>query len=89
MDDDYEVDCEISCPKCGHTSTHSRECTEIGCEDGFINRYEEDPMWYDEDDEEICPECHGTGIERWCPSCGADLSMPDMRKLIFGTLEES
>jgi len=19
-----------------------------------------------------CPECNGTGIQRWCPKCGAD-----------------
>jgi hypothetical protein len=33
----------------------------------------DDPLWYDEGETEICEECHGTGIERWCPKCRLDL----------------
>jgi hypothetical protein len=72
---DYEIDYDEACPKCGHTPIHWRECTQLGCEDGWISRYEEDPLWYDEDDLEMCDECWGTGIEKWCPACGADIQL--------------
>ena len=63
-----------ACPKCGHSPTHYRRCSQIGCEDGYIDMHEyDDPLWYDEGEEEMCDECHGTGIECWCPSCGYDL----------------
>jgi predicted RNA-binding Zn-ribbon protein involved in translation (DUF1610 family) len=69
---DYEYD-DTVCPQCGHTPTHIRRCTNLGCEDGWIDCYDDDPMWYDEDDPEMCTECLGTGVERWCPKCGLDL----------------
>lgn len=61
---DYEIDYYLPCPKCGNDYTHYRNCTCLWCDDGYINRYEEDPLWYDPDDFEECQECHGTGIER-------------------------
>jgi len=48
----------------------------MGCEDGWIDRFDEDPLWYDENQPERCEDCHGTGIERWCPKCGFDLQKP-------------
>lgn len=70
--DDYDLD-DIPCPNCGTEPTHSRRCTEIGCDDGWVDRHNEDPGWYDEDEPERCGECYGTGIERWCPKCGHNL----------------
>lgn len=32
----------------------------------------DDPLWYSEGETEPCPECRGTGIEKWCPACGKD-----------------
>lgn len=29
------------------------------CQDGYINLYEKDPMWYDEADTEACEICMG------------------------------
>lgn len=73
-DDDIEIDDE-PCPHCGNPFTHRRPCG-YGCEDGFVNRYEEDPLWYDEDDCSPCPECGGFGGFWWCPKCGHDLRQP-------------
>jgi predicted RNA-binding Zn-ribbon protein involved in translation (DUF1610 family) len=70
--DDYEYDDE-PCPKCGHSPTHAGRCEVIGCDDGWIDRFDEDPLWYDDDSPEMCDECHGTGWVRWCPKCGFDL----------------
>ena len=71
FDDDYEYG-DNSCPKCGHYPTHWRRCSELDCNDGFIESNEVDDFgeFY------TCPTCKGTGIEAWCPNCGADLSLP-------------
>lgn len=75
-DDDYEID-DTTCPNCGNSSTHSRRCAAIGCDDGWIDGHEyDDPLWYDEGECFMCDECYGTGVERWCPSCGFDLQKP-------------
>ena len=73
FDDEIEDDYDASCPSCGHSPIRSCSCRNLGCEDGWIDRYDEDPCWYDEDDPEMCTECWGTGVERWCPKCGFDL----------------
>ena len=70
LDDDYQIDTERPCPFCGNPAIHWQHCNV--CEDGYINRYEEDPLWYDEDDASCCPECHGYGVQMWCPKCGKD-----------------
>lgn len=45
------------------------------CEDGWIDEYEFDPINYAEGEFQTrCRDCSGTGIERWCPGCGTDLS---------------
>lgn len=37
-----------------------------GCEDGYFDGYEEDPLWYDEGDLVPCNECGGHGGSWWC-----------------------
>lgn len=32
-----------------------------GCDEGYIDLYEEDPLFYDEDDCELCQICEGRG----------------------------
>lgn len=71
--DDFEEDYDTPCPSCRHVPTRYRDCNAIGCEDGYIDLYEDDPLWYDEEDVEVCRECNGTGVQRWCPACGADI----------------
>lgn len=74
MSSDYEYsDCE--CPACGHTPTHERDCYD--CEDGEECDCCDDicqGLGYciHGDGMITCRECHGTGIVRWCPKCGAD-----------------
>ncbi len=81
MEDDYiERDFDSACPECGHTPTHYRDCTGIGCNEGFVNLGENDPNFYDLDEEVECEECSGTGVERWCPECGLDLNLYEKKK---------
>ena len=71
---DYDIDYDCSCPKCGHSPTHSRDCINW-CNDGVLDMSDDDPINFAPG--EIiypCPDCKGTGIERWCPNCGAELS---------------
>jgi hypothetical protein len=72
MSSDYEDD-ELQCPKCGNF-TRSRDCDNLFCNDGFIDLHEDDPLLFEEGEEEVCDECKGTGIIRWCPNCGEYLS---------------
>jgi hypothetical protein len=65
---DYEIDYDLTCPHCG-SNTRYRDCSNFLCEDGRMN--DSDPLW---PEEEVCEECKGTGIERWCPGCGENLS---------------
>lgn len=71
MDDDYEID-GIECPKCGH-NTRSRCCTDVACEGGGIDDSDEDYL-LPGTNITLCENCKGTGIERWCPNCGVDLT---------------
>lgn len=72
--EDFEVDHDLTCPECGHTPLHSRDCIHF-CDDGYIDESEDDPInFYPGESERKCGECNGTGIERWCPSCGKNLS---------------
>lgn len=74
MEEEYDID-DVSCLKCGNEQIHSRDCTNIFCEGGYIDDSEEDPINYGPgESEHRCPECRGTEIERWCPKCGANLS---------------
>jgi len=72
VDDDVEL-VEGSCPKCGGEVLR-HDCTQIGCDDGFIDMHEyDDPLLFDEGEEEACNECHGRGYLMWCKVCGSDL----------------
>ena len=66
------------CPKCGNHDTRGEDCGE--CEDGMINRYDEDPFWYD-DEWVMCPSCHGHEYHAWCPKCGLDLLGKEAERL--------
>lgn len=80
-ENEYELD-DTVCPGCGHSPTHSRRCTAMGCDDGWIDEHElDDPLWYDVGEAVRCDECWGTGIERWCPECGFDLQKPRREKV--------
>lgn len=71
-DEDWydDMDCGPQCPRCGNVETRSRDCSE--CDEGVVNRYDEDPLWY-EDKWVKCHHCNGHGVEVWCPKCGLDL----------------
>lgn len=71
--EDYEIDFDTCCPKCEHDRIHFRHCIGISCNDGYIDISAD--YYMTEGSMTIkCDECKGTGIERWCPSCGAELS---------------
>lgn len=57
---------EQTCETCGGPLEWA-DCWN-GCDDGFIDRYEEDPLWYDEDDTEPCHVCRGAGGWWVCPN---------------------
>lgn len=72
--EEYDIETEFTCPKCGHSPLHSRTCNNW-CDDGWFDEHDEDPINFSPGEEySRCEECKGTGIERWCPSCGTNLS---------------
>jgi len=74
MSDDYEIDSEGSCPKCGHSPIHYRDCTNW-CDEGYFDESDDDPINFIPDESyRRCDECKGTGVEVWCPKCGENLS---------------
>ncbi len=57
-----------SCKNCG-TDLIFEDCGI--CDDGYTHPgelYEEDPLWYDEDDVEACVQCDGDGGWWGCPN---------------------
>lgn len=49
------------CPVCGHYQDWQR-CTVIGCDDGYVDEHDDDPVNYAEGEEYYpCPECRGRG----------------------------
>lgn len=75
FEDDYDIDYDQECPKCGHSPVHSRQCTNW-CTDGWFDASDDDPINYIPGEEyDRCNECLGTGFEVWCPSCGSNLSL--------------
>lgn len=68
--DDWEYS-ERQCPKC-QSEMRTRECNDCGGEGFRDDLYEEDPLWYDEDDTEPCHTCAQKGHETWCGECGWD-----------------
>ena len=74
--DDYELDFEQECLKCGHSPTRWRDCWKCGGEGGrgWDDLQFEDPLWYSPSDFIACDECNGTGIIEWCSKCGCDIN---------------
>lgn len=71
-DPDHEFYEEPRCPDCG-AETESDLCDVIGCDDGWIDDYDDDPVNYSPGESyEECTNCSGTGIVRWCPKCEVD-----------------
>jgi hypothetical protein len=64
MPDDYEPDFNPPCPHCGG-DTRWEECEQFGCDDGAIDRFDEDPLWYGyaplSERFETCDMCQGRG----------------------------
>ena len=72
---DYEQDHGKSCPKCGHSPTHYRDCINLFCENGQIDENEDDTInFMPGESYRECPECSGQTIEAWCPKCSYDIS---------------
>ena len=79
-----EIDCQ--CARCG-SSVDVEHCG--NCEDGYVSRYEEDPLWYG-DELYPCHKCDGQGVFRHCASgaawCEAN-PMPGREDLPHGAVE--
>lgn len=43
-----------------------------GCDEGYFDAYEDDPINNDEGDLEMCQECHGRGAHVVCAECNRD-----------------
>ena len=56
---------DSTCTICG-SPLEWEECWN-GCDDGYFDMYDEDPLWYDEG-EEMCEICRGTGGYWVCPN---------------------
>lgn len=57
---------ENICPTCG-SPLEWEDCWN-GCDDGYFDDlYDEDPLWYDEGDTEMCTVCNGRGGWWVCP----------------------
>lgn len=59
-----EIDCQ--CARCG-SSCHWIDCWN-GCDDGYLNFYELDPLWYDDDYDQPCDVCQCRGGWQTCLS---------------------
>lgn len=63
--DEVFMDDQITeCPICGSDMDWT-ECEVCGG-DGELDCYDDDPMWYDEDDTEPCYQCGGSGGWHTC-----------------------
>ena len=78
MSEDWE-NSDIKCPHCAHFPCRARDCIEIGCNEGCIDDFDDDPLWFSPGDFHLCGECRGTGVVMWCPSCGNDPRYPSRR----------
>ena len=68
---DYRID-DIPCKICDSEITHSQDCSNLGCHEGSIDLYDDDPINQTPCTYRVCPVCIGKTIERWCPNCGKD-----------------
>lgn len=50
---------DLSCPRCGGSATWE-ECSSCGG-DGYYDGYEDDPLWYEPGEIEMCEQCDGRG----------------------------
>jgi DnaJ-class molecular chaperone len=64
--EDWEYS-HYTCPRCGGQLA-TRDCEDCGGEGYNDDLYEEDPLWYDENEFEKCSHCKGDGIFFWCPN---------------------
>lgn len=46
-----------------------------GCQDGYFDGYEDDPLWYNPGDLEVCTACKGEGGWPVCTEC--NINNPD------------
>lgn len=58
------------CPKHGDVGDNTAwvPCWD-GCDEGWFDGYEEDPLWYDRGEVYMCRECHGNGGWTVCGVC--------------------
>lgn len=66
-DEVASVDTDPRCLKCGGFMDWV-DCHACGG-DGIHELYDDDPLWYDEDDVEPCETCDGRGGWRVCLTC--------------------
>jgi predicted RNA-binding Zn-ribbon protein involved in translation (DUF1610 family) len=65
-DDPNEEDLTLFlCQRCGEMKVWE-DCDQ--CDDGYVEVYDEDPLWYDPGDIERCHQCNGAGGWRVCPN---------------------
>lgn len=59
---------DLQCPACGRAMRESScwQCFGVG----FFDLYEDLPLEYEPGATEVCNECDGEGVLRWCP-CGS------------------
>jgi len=69
---------EIYCAMCGSDVEWS-DCY-AGCEDGYFDGYEEDPLWYDYGELVPCHGCNGRGGSYWCPNKECDFH--EIRRIV-------
>jgi hypothetical protein len=61
------------CENCG-ALIEWEDC--YNCENGYIDLYDKDPLWYDEDDTERCSVCAGEGGWWYCPNAKSHIEEP-------------
>jgi len=61
------------CPKHGDVGDNTAwvPCW-AGCNEGYFDEYEDDPITYDPGDLSLCSECHGNGGWTLCGECNFD-----------------
>lgn len=65
---------DICCSACGRSMREASCWKCLGA--GEFDLYEEDPLWYDFGDFEVCDECDGVGVNLWC-LCGSVEAVTD------------
>jgi hypothetical protein len=80
--EDYEL-IDEACPSCGFEGpTHGRDC-DNGCDEGFIDEADDDPINFMPGEEfRICSDCYGTGFLHWCPKCGFDFQNTSNKEIV-------